>query len=93
MTEEAKRPLVVPPPPPRRGLSAVPMPVTNDLAPATNMSKPNSGTMDLNFKVDPETHHRFKMSATMRRMSMKDLLLASFNTWLEVHGQDLKDKF
>lgn len=78
----------VPPPPSRnlrRGLMvSIPMPA----AAPDNLSKPNSGVQDLNFKVDPELHRAFKLAATMRGMSMKDLLDASFRCWLEQYGDE-----
>jgi hypothetical protein len=39
--------------------------------------------VDLNFKVDPDFHQSFKTEATVRRMSMKELLEASFKAFLE----------
>lgn len=50
---------------------------------ANNMATPNNGLVDLNFKVAPNLHQKFKIEATMRRMSMKDLLEASFKCYLE----------
>ena len=40
-------------------------------------------TVDLNFKVGPDFHQAFKTEATIRRMSMKELLEASFKAFLE----------
>jgi len=45
---------------------------------------------DLNFKVDPAFHRRFKLEAVMRSLSMKELLEASFKTYLEQHGGSLE---
>ncbi len=45
-----------------------------------NLTRPN---VDLNFKVDPDFHQSFKTEATLRRMSMKELLEASFKAFLE----------
>ena len=39
--------------------------------------------VDLNFKVDPDFHRAFKTEATVRGMSMKELLEASFKAFLE----------
>lgn len=79
-------PARVPPPPPRRrGIVAeVPTParVTD------NLSKPNSGLQDTNFKVSPEFHRAFKIAASVRGMPMKELFEASFRAWLEVYGDD-----
>ncbi|AGC36197.1 hypothetical protein B7L88_gp091 [Rhizobium phage RHEph10] len=36
---------------------------------------------DLNFKVDPEFHTRFKMTATAAGLSMKELLEQCFDAW------------
>lgn len=46
---------------------------------ADNMAEP---WKDLNFKVTPEFHHRFKRTAVMHNMSMKDLLVEAFDDWL-----------
>ena len=78
------------PPPPRqtkqRLMAAVPLP---EKAPE-NLSKPTdagtAGFVDLNFKVDETFHRRFKLEATVRGLSMKDLLIASFRSYLEQHG-------
>lgn len=45
-----------------------------------NSSRQN---VDLNFKVGPDFHQAFKTEATIRRMSMKELLEASFKAFLE----------
>lgn len=77
----------VPPPPSRqtRGLHvAVPQP---DTVP-DNMSKPNSGFQDLNFKVTPELHKAFKTIAAEHGIAMKDLLLAAIRCWAEQYGTD-----
>lgn len=58
------------------------------LALPDNMSKPNSGLQDLNFKVEPELHRAFKVVASLRGMSMKDLMEASFRCWLEQYGDE-----
>jgi hypothetical protein len=86
MTEE-KKSLVPPPPPrgPRRGLLVeVPKTVTTP----DNLSTPNSGLQDMNFKVPPDFHRAFKTAAVMRGMNMKELLEASFQCWVETYGDD-----
>ncbi len=40
---------------------------------------------DLNFKIDPEFHSRFKKFATNHDMSMKDLLERCFTFYAEAH--------
>jgi hypothetical protein len=52
------------------------------------MSKPNSGFVDMNFKVAPEFHQAFKVTAAIKGMPMKDLLWAAFQCWVDVHGDD-----
>jgi hypothetical protein len=75
----------VPSPPQRRGIIAqVPTPV----AAPDNLSKPNSGLQDMNFKMSPEFHRAFKITASIRGMAMKDLLEASFRCWVEHYGDD-----
>ena len=44
---------------------------------------------DMNFKVHPEFHRRFKVEATLRGLSMKDLLEASFKAYLEQNGGNM----
>lgn len=56
--------------------------------PPNNMAKPNSGYQDLNFKVDPDFHRAFKLTAAMKGMQMKELLEASFRTWVEQYGDE-----
>lgn len=75
------------PPPPRRGLMTPP-PAPKVEPPTENMQKPNSGIQDMNFKVDPDFHMAFKLAATRKGMSMKELLEASFRAWLELHGDE-----
>lgn len=38
-------------------------------------------TADMTFKMPPAWHSRFKATASMHRMSMKELLVASFEAW------------
>lgn len=72
-------------PPPRTRLAAPPPPPQE--AP-DNLSTPsNEGALqDMNFKVAPRFHRRFKIEAGLRGVSMKELLEASFQTYLEKHG-------
>jgi hypothetical protein len=44
----------------------------------------------MNFKVSPDFHRRFKLEATLRGRSMKELLEASFKTYLEQHGGSME---
>lgn len=72
------------PPPLKQRLAAAP-PVTM-IAP-DNLSKPSDEVQDLNFKVSPAFHRDFKVTATVRGMSMKELLEASFSAWKEKYGE------
>ncbi len=75
----------VPPPPSRqrRGIIAeIPKPDQSE----NNLSKPNSGLQDMNFKMDIDFHQEFKMAAVKRKMTMKELLEASFRCWVEHYG-------
>lgn len=79
----------MPPPPPisvqtpaPKRLPDVPLPAETP----NNLSVGSDGIRDLNFKVSPEFHLRFKTTATMWGMSMKDLLEASFAAWTEKFG-------
>lgn len=38
---------------------------------------------DLNFKVDPEFHTKFKMTAAASGKSMKELLEEAFDLWVD----------
>jgi hypothetical protein len=58
------------------------------VTPPTNLQKSNSGLQDLNFKVDPGFHTVFKVVATIKGMSMKELLEASFKAWVDKFGDD-----
>jgi hypothetical protein len=76
------------PPPSRaakRGIMAS-VPQLVETPSLNNMQKVNSGFQDMNFKVDPNFHLRFKAVATVKGMPMKDLLEASFGAWLEKYG-------
>ena len=57
-----------------------------------NLSKPSDDVLrDLNFKVAPDFHRRFKLTATSWSMSMKDLLEACYQAWVEKHGASPSD--
>lgn len=47
-----------------------------------------AGPRDMNFKVDPEFHRAFKTTASIRGMSMKELLESAVQCWLERYGDD-----
>jgi hypothetical protein len=79
----------IPPPPPvavqapsPKRLPEVPTPAETP----SNLSVSSDGVRDLNFKVSPEFHLRFKTTATVWGMSMKDLLEASYAAWVEKFG-------
>lgn len=76
----------VPPPPPRKSRLAAPPPEPTN-AP-DNLSKPSDAgvTADMNFKVSPSFHRRFKLEALVRGLSMKDLMEACFQAYLEKNG-------
>jgi len=42
--------------------------------------------VDLNFKVTAAFHKRFRLEATLRTMSLKDLFGASFQAYLDANG-------
>lgn len=86
MTEEPKDKKIIVPPPPRtrRGIIAeVPQADGNIV---DNLSKPNTGLQDMNFKMDADFHRAFKVAASMRNMAMKEMLEASFRCWVEHYG-------
>lgn len=92
MTEEKPKttPLNVPPPPARqrRGLQ-VPVPTASEPdRPVDNLSRPNTGLQDMNFKMDIDFHRCFKIAATKRNMAMKEMLEAAFRCWVENYGDD-----
>jgi len=81
----------VPPPPPGRQRRGIIAPPPTPSAVPDNMQKPNSGTQDLNFKVDPDFHFAVKMIATRRKMAMKELFDAAIRCWIDTYG-DEQDK-
>ncbi|SER26693.1 hypothetical protein SAMN05216548_11432 [Faunimonas pinastri] len=52
-----------------------------------NLSKSPEELKDLNFKVSPDLHRDFKLTATAWGMSMKELLEAAYKGWVEKHGK------
>lgn len=78
------------PPPPRKGRRGILADVPDPKESLRNLSQPNSGLQDLNFKVDPALHHAFKVTAAMRNMPMKDLLDAAFRCYVEHYGTDIE---
>jgi len=80
------------PPPPRKGRLGIFAPMLNEAS--DNLSKPtDSGSttfIDMNFKVQPDFHRRFKIEATLRGLSMKELLEASFRAYLEQYGGSME---
>lgn len=54
-----------------------------ELAPTNLIERPSAGLKDLNFKVDPQFHQRFKVEAASRGMSMVDLLKAAFWNYVQ----------
>lgn len=57
------------------------------LGSANNAAKASEERLkDLNFKVNEDFHVEFKITATKRKMSMKDLLEACFEAWKDKHG-------
>jgi hypothetical protein len=81
------------PPPPRsraRGLQTPPPAPNEPTVAEPNLSKPNSGIQDMNFKMDPEFHAAFKMIASKRKMAMKEMLEASFRCWVDVNGDEME---
>ncbi|MCK1543397.1 hypothetical protein IVB12_15885 [Bradyrhizobium sp. 179] len=78
------------PPPPRSRARGLPTPPPAPNQVSDNLAKSNSGIQDMNFKMDPDFHRAFKATASMRNMAMKELLEASFRTWVEVNGTELE---
>lgn len=88
-SDEEPKVKVPAPPRQRRGiLAAVPSPAE---AP-DNLSKPNAGLQDMNFRMPLEFHRAFKIAAALRNMQMRELFEASFRSWVEQYGDDtIKD--
>ncbi|MBX4911336.1 hypothetical protein HJA82_28920 [Rhizobium bangladeshense] len=49
-----------------------------------NMKDKAAILRDLNFKVDPEFHTKFKMTAAAAGKSMKELLEECFDAWVQI---------
>jgi hypothetical protein len=85
------------PPPPRKPSSrltaALGEPsVTIKAVTLNNAAKPSDDRLkDLNFKVKEGFHVEFKTTASIRRMSMKELLEACFEAWKDKHGGISRD--
>lgn len=79
MARDTKKDVIPPPPKKTTRLNYAPK---LDVPP-DNLSRPNDDVQDMNFKVHPDFHRRFKITATIWGMSMKELLEASFKAWLE----------
>jgi transcriptional regulator with XRE-family HTH domain len=47
---------------------------------------PPARFVDLNFKVPQKLHRRFRMEASARGLTMKELLIASFRAYLDANG-------
>lgn len=58
---------------------------TVDIPPADNMDGEEAQLKDLNFKVKPEFHQMFKLTAVKHGMKMRVLLEESLQAWLEKH--------
>lgn len=87
MNAKTQKP-VIPEPPARKRRLQMDVP-TPTFAP-DNLSTPSdsgtAGFQDMNFKVNPAFHKRFRLEATLRGMTMKELLEASFKAYLETNG-------
>jgi hypothetical protein len=49
------------------------------------------GFVDLNFKVNPNFHQRFRVEAGYARLPLKKLMIESFEAWLKVRGKVLEE--
>jgi hypothetical protein len=52
----------------------------------SNISKTAEKYQDMNFKVSEDFHTDFKLTATAWKMSMKELMEASYKLWVENNG-------
>lgn len=77
---------------PPSGRRRLPEPPKPDSAP-DNLGTPTDEGFEtfqnLNFKVPPAFHRRFRLEATLRQLSMKALLEASFQCYLDTNGGTL----
>lgn len=44
---------------------------------------------DLNFKVTPDFHRHYKVTASASGISMKQLLEQSFDAWIDMKREDM----
>jgi hypothetical protein len=72
-------------PPPRKGFLPDDLPIVQ---PANNMQGDRLAPMTFNMPRD--WHIRFKSTAAINGMSMKDLLIASFDAWEREQREKLK---
>lgn len=77
--------------PPRTRLSRPPAPVAPDHIPVKPVIEGHLGFVDLNFKVKPKLHKRFRVEAAFAELSLKDLMIESFETWLKARGKALEE--
>lgn len=52
---------------------------------------PGGRLVDLNFKVNPRYHKRFRVEAALAEMSLKDVMIEAFEEWLAKRGKRLED--
>lgn len=82
----------VPKPPAKGGMSR--LAVAPPAMPANNLveggSTGDSYAKDLSFKVTPDFHRRFKAEATLRGLSMKDLLEACYAAYVQLNGTEVR---
>jgi hypothetical protein len=80
-------PKVAPPPPKRLSAPPAPVEAPDNLTQSTDVG--SVVCQDMNFKVKAEFHRFFKGEATMRGLSMKELLEACVRCYLDTHGSKL----
>lgn len=81
------------PPPPKRNAQRLKSAPPARIEAPNNLIEPTDDVLqDMNFKVKPEFHFTFKAEALHRRMSMKELLEASFKCYLDTHGSKIAKK-
>lgn len=51
-----------------------------------NLSQPTERLVDMNFRVPESMHRKFKVTAAMRGISMKDLLDECWSLYQEKHS-------
>ena len=72
--------------PPGRTRLAAPPPPPQEAPDHLSTPSDEGALQDMNFKVAPKFHRRFKIEASVRGVSMKELLEASFQAYLKEHG-------